>query len=553
MSDTAPRPLHAVLRADARAVAAGAVSRREFLARATALGASIPAAYALLGARPVRGETPQRAEGGTLRIQQDVRELRDPRLFDWPQMSNFARGWLEYLVESQPDGAIEGRLLEDWEVNEDASEYVLHVRRGVRWNDGRDFTARDVAYNFERWCDRSVEGNSMAGRMSALIDPDTDAARDGAIVVEDDHTLRLVLARPDATIIATCADYPAAILPEGFGSDDILANPIGTGPYLPGDYEVGVRGVLVRNDDHDWWGTEIFGAPTLERIDYIDLGTDGAAIAAAFDGGEIDMSYETVSDYIEMMDARGLERAETVSARTIVIRANQQAEVNGMRPYADARVRRALALAVDNAVCLELGYAGHGEVADNHHVAPIQPDYADLPPPDFDPERARALMEEAGMLDFEHELISLDDGWRRPTTDAVAAQLRDAGFSVERRVLPGATFWNDWTGYPFSSTDWGHRLLGIQNLALAYRSGEPWNESGFENAEFDELVDEALSIADSEQRREVMARLQEILREEGVIIQPYWTSVFRHHIADVVGADMHPGFEIYPYKLGFAA
>ena len=553
MPHVKPRPLHRVARADARAVAAGRLSRREFLARATALGASIPAAYALLGAVPARGETPARAEGGTLRIQQDVRELKDPRTFDWPQMSNFARGWLEYLVESQPDGAIEGRLLEDWDVNEDASEYVLHVRRGVTWNDGSPFTARDVAYNFERWCDRSVEGNSMAGRLTALIDPDTDRARDGAIAVEDDHTVRLTLSQPDATIIATCADYPAAILPDGFGTGDILANPIGTGPYLPDSYEVGVRGVLVRNDDHDWWGTEIFGAPTLERIEYIDLGTDGATVAAAFDGGEIDMTYETVNDYIELLDARGLERAEAVSARTIVIRPNQQAEVNGERPYADARVRRALAMAVDNAVCLEIGYAGYGEVAHNHHVAPIQPDYAEMPAPDFDPERAYELMDEAGMADFEHELISLDDDWRRPTTDSVAAQLRDAGFAVERRVLPGATFWNDWTGYPFSSTDWGHRPLGIQNLTLAYRSGEPWNESGFENAEFDALIDEALTLADPGDRREVMARLQEILREEGVIIQPYWTSVFRHHTADVVGAAMHPAFEIYPYKLGFAA
>ena len=547
------RPLHPVIRADARAAAAGTLSRREFLARATAVGVSIPAAYALLGATAARSGTPARAEGGTLRIQQDVRALKDPRTFDWPQMSNFARGWLEYLVETQPDGAIEGRLLADWDVNADASVYTLHLRRGVTWNDGRPFTARDVAYNFERWCDRSVEGNSMAGRMTALIDPDTGLARDGAITVVDDHTVELTLSQPDATIIATCADYTAAIVPDGFGDDDILENPIGTGPYLPAEYEVGVRGVLVRNDDHHWWGTEIFGAPTLERIEYIDLGTDGGTIAAAFDGREIDMTYETVNDYIEMLDARGLQRVEAVSARTIVIRANQQAEVDGMRPYGDRRVRRALALAVDNAVCLELGYAGYGEVAHNDHVAPIQPDHADLPAAEFDPEQAFALMEEAGMTDFAHELVSLDDSWRRPTTDAVAAQLRDAGFAVERRVLPGATFWNDWTGYPFSSTDWGHRPLGIQNLALAYRSGEPWNESGFENAEFDALLDEALTLADPDERRTVMARLQGILREEGVIIQPYWTSVFRHHVDGVVGAEMHPAFEIYPYKLGFAA
>ena len=68
-----------------------------------------------------------------------------------------------------------------------------------------------------------------------------------------------------------------------------------------------------------------------------------------------------------------------------------------------------------------------------------------------------ALMKEAGMEDYEHELHSIDDDWRKNTTDSVAAQLRDAGFKVKRTILPGSTFWNDWTKYPFSSTNWNHR------------------------------------------------------------------------------------------------
>jgi ABC-type transport system substrate-binding protein len=57
-------------------------------------------------------------------------------------------------------------------------------------------------------------------------------------------------------------------------------------------------------------------------------------------------------------------------------------------------------------------------------------------------------MKEAGMEDYEHELISIDDDWRKNTTDAVAAQLRDAGIKVKRTILPGSTFWNDWAKYP---------------------------------------------------------------------------------------------------------
>ncbi|MBK5926890.1 ABC transporter substrate-binding protein [Rhodobaculum claviforme] len=550
MSD--PR-IHPAARLHAREVAEGRLSRREFLTRATALGVSVPVAYGLLGVAAPRADTPARRMGGTLRIQQDVRALKDPRSFDWPQLSNFARGWLEYLVEYNRDGSFHPMLLEGWEVDDDAMGYTLRVRPGVTWNDGSPFTARDVAWNFTRWCDRSAEGNSMASRLTGLIDADTGAARDGAIEVVDDLTVRLNLSEPDISIIATCSDYTAAIVQDGDDGQDILRNPVGTGPYLPGDYEVGVRGVLLRNDDHDWWGTEIFGAPALERIEFIDLGTDQSATIAAADAGEIDMTYETVGDFIDLLDAV-MERSETVTARTLVIRPNQLSEVDGTRPYADVRVRRALAMAVDNAVLLELGYDDRGVVAENHHVCPIHPEYAELPePPVFDPAAARALMEEAGMGDFVHELISIDDSWRRPTADAAAAMLRDAGIPVERTVLPGATFWNDWQNYPFSTTDWGHRPLAVQSLALAYRSGEPWNESGFENAEFDALIAEALQIADADARREVMVRIQTLMQEEGVVIQPYWTSVFRHHVPGVVGAEAHPAFEIYPYKLGFAA
>jgi peptide/nickel transport system substrate-binding protein len=192
-------------------------------------------------------------------------------------------------------------------------------------------------------------------------------------------------------------------------------------------------------------------------------------------------------------------------------------------------------------------------VAENHHVSPIHPEYAELPAPVFDPVAAKALLEEAGMADFEHDLISIDDTWRKETTDAAAAMLRDAGIPVKRTVLPGSTFWNDWAKYPLSSTDWAQRPLGVQVLALAYRSGEPWNETAFSNAEFDALLAQAMAIADADQRREVMAKLQKIMQDEGVIVQPYWRSIYRHHRENVVGAEMHPTFEIHVAKLGFAA
>lgn len=530
----------------------GQLSRREFLTRTTSLGLTAVAAYGLIGVAMPTEARAQPVQGGTLRIQSDVRALKDPRTYDWPQMSNFSRGWLEYLVEYQRDGSFTPMLLESWEVNTDATQYVLKVRPGVTWNDGTPFTAADVAFNITRWCDQSVEGNSMASRMSTLIDPGTKQALDGAIVVTDDLTVTLSLPSPDITLIAGFSDYPAAIVPRDF-SGDPMADKKGTGPFIPTELEVGVKSAMVRNEDHTWWGTDVFGGPYLDRIEYIDFGTDQVTHFSAAEADEVDMLYESLGDFVELMDSIGWEKSETITANTVVIRTNQNAMVDGQQPYADARVRRALALAVSNSVCLELGYGDQGEVAENHHVCPIHPEYAGLPAPVTDPAQAAALMAEAGFADFEHELISIDDNWRRDTCDAVAAQLRDAGIPVRRTVIPGNTFWNDWAEYPFSATDWAQRPLGVQVLALAYRSGEAWNETGFANVEFDETLKQAMAIADADERRELSAKLQKIMQDEGVVIQPYWRATYRHARPGVLGAEQHPTFEIHVNKLGFEA
>jgi peptide/nickel transport system substrate-binding protein len=202
-------------------------------------------------------------------------------------------------------------------------------------------------------------------------------------------------------------------------------------------------------------------------------------------------------------------------------------------------------LAVDNTVVLNLGVSGYGEPAENHHVGPMHIEYFPLAPFKRDVEQSKALLAEAGMTDTEFELISIDDDWRRNTTDVIAAQMRDAGIKVKRTVIPGDSFWNNWTKYPASTTNWNPRPLGVQVLALAYRSGEAWNESGFDSPEFDAALADAMSTPDPEQRTAKMEKVEQVLQDSGTLIQPYWRAIMRHTHPKVKGFEQHQAQEFH--------
>jgi peptide/nickel transport system substrate-binding protein len=524
----------------------GKLDRREFLRYATLLGLSAPAAYAFAG--KVTGEDFAPAaraqglpQGGNLKIAQRVVEVVDPHSFSWVYDSNVVRQVAEYLTKTGHDNITRPYLVESWEASDDLKTWTLNMRKGVKWHNGRDLVADDAIANLMHMLNPE-SGSSVIGLMKGYMmnDEGTELWDANAIEKVDDHTFQMNLKVAQVAIPEHLFHYPAAILdPEEGFKFGVGSN--GTGAFDLVEHEVGVKSILKARDDY--WGD----GPHLDVLSFIDLGDDPSAEVGAIASKQVHGNYDGDVGQVDIYNAIPhvtLYQANT--AQTAVARLQVD------RPeFADPRVRKAFRLAIDSARVLEIAHRNLGAKGEHHHVSPVHPDYYSLPDMARDVAGARQLLADAGYADgLEAEIAcKKDPAWELNAVQAMVEQWKEAGINVNINLMPSAQFWDNWDKVPFGFTSWTHRPLGFMVLALAYRTGVPWNESHYANPKFDELLTKAEGTLDIDQRKEIMKDLETIMQEEGPIVQPVWRAVFSVMDKSVQGYQKHPTNYIFGEEL----
>ena len=535
---------------------AGRMDRREFIRIAALLGTSAATAYAMVGlpspafadwGLPFPEDDAKAKPGGIFKIAMQVQKMEDPATYSWVQMSNQTRHTVEYLAMTGPDNVTRPMLAESWAASPDLKTWTFSIRKGVMWHNGEELTSEHVAWNIKRWLDpKTASSNVGLSVFSAMLEDSGEKDDKGkpikrmiknALETPDKYTLRLNLSKSVLSAPEDCYNYPTAIAHPSF-KPPLSDNMIGTGPFQLAELKVGDKCILKRvkkmanGQDFKYWGGKVY----LDEIHYYNFETDNQL--SAFASGDV--------DGIEEFSVEQMDLAKSFPGKIHIARTAQtvccRMQVD-QKPFTDKRVRQAICKSVDNAKVKNLIYTEGGDVGENHHVAPVHPDYAPLPPLKRDVEAAKALLKEAGFangLEVTIDIGNTDGPWHQTAVEAMRDQMKEAGITLKINVLPAAKYWEIWDKTAFGCTAWTHRPLGTMVMSLGYRTGVPWNESHYANPEFDKALDAAEATLDVKARKAKLEVCEKILQDDAVMILPLFRPIYTIVSESVKGYEGHP-------------
>ncbi|GEL78433.1 glutathione ABC transporter substrate-binding protein [Tenuibacillus multivorans] len=468
------------------------------------------------------------ASGGDLviAIPSDVVSMSTHGSNDVPS-SNVQENIYETLTDLDENQEVVPGLAEEWE-EVDETTWDFHLREGVKFHDGAELTAEVVKQNFDRLVDEEI-ASPRAFLFEAVE----------SVEVVDDYTVRINLKYPYAPLLANLAHSGTAIMSPNIIEEDyaqmeeggdvdayINQNPVGTGPFVYESWEPGGQVVLSRNENY--WGepakldTVTFKVVSEQSTRIAELETDASHVADAIGPNNVSRVENT----------EGMSVLSSPSVSLSYVSFNVEKE-----PFDDPKVRQAISMAVNKEEIIQGIYNGAGIPAIGPLAPPVFGYDESVSGLEYDPERAKELLAEAGYEDgFSTTIWTNDNEQRVDTAVAIQNQLSEIGIDVEIEEL-------EWGAYLERTANGEHDMFilgwstvtsdadyGMYPLFHSSQHGSPGNRSFLSNDEIDSILDEARRETDPEARKELYSQAQEMLVE----IAPM---IYIHHQEYLLGVD----------------
>ncbi|MCA0858639.1 ABC transporter substrate-binding protein [Phaeobacter italicus] len=397
----------------------------------------------------------------------------------------------EGLTRFMGDGSVVPGLAESWEISEDGLTYTFRLQDGVTFHDGTTMDAEDVKFSLDR-----ARAEDSTNAQKALF---ADIA---SVDVVDPLTVKITLSQPNGNLLFNLAWGDAVIVaPESI--DTIKTAPVGTGAFTFTNWVQGDRIDLARNPDY--WGE----APALSAATFKFISDPTAAFAA--------MMAEDVDAFSGFPAPENLPQFEADPRFQVLVGSTEGETIlsinNKQAPFDNPKVRAAVSHAIDRQAIIDGAMFGYGTPIGTH-FAPHNPAYVDLTGTSaHDPEKARALLAEAGLADgFTTTLHLPPPSYARRGGEIIAAQLAEVGITAEIINVE----WAQWLETVFRGKNFGLSIVSHTEPMDIGIYARPDYYFQYDNAAFQDLMAELTGTTDPDARTKMLQQAQEIIANDYV-------------------------------------
>ncbi len=481
-------------------------------------------ATVVVTATPVPTPTPKRGSTLIIARAEDVNGL-DPHKQNTPASLRAIELLYDPLFTFDKDLKIAPNLAEAWKWSDDGKTLTITLRKNVRFHNGETLTADDVKYSFER----ILDDKTLAALRVFFADIDKIEATDA-------NTVTLRLKRANAALLAAMAQPNAAIVSKKFvtGGGAFNKESGGTGMFKLVRWDPGRALTLAANKD--------FWMPGLPRLDGVEFRTvaDDTAVLAGLRAKQFDLGL--ISD-LRVAVRAGAGNSPLTIARASALGYHALMLNSSRRAFSDARVRQAIACAIDRQEVLDLAALGEGEITGPVTAPYYRANASDLFCYQKDWAKARQLLTEAGRatgLRFKLTLPN-DDPILAAEAQNIQAQLRKAGVETDLEILEPGVYGDRWYKADFDAalaSPGGYPDPDVMLAPYWQSTGDKNRIANFRDAELDRLFEQGRATTDPEKRKPIYDQIQKRLTDAAPWVWLY--SGFEYRVMQPYVKDFAP-------------